>query len=69
MRGSPGPAVDGEKTVTIFGERITVRASIRTLGGFSAHAGQDDLVQWFARMASGDGIRAHCPALGDVIKV
>jgi metallo-beta-lactamase family protein len=43
--------VDGEKRVTIFGEKVTVRASIHTLGGFSAHAGQDDLVQWFASTA------------------
>jgi len=43
--------VDGEKSVTIFGEKVSVRASIHTLGGFSAHAGQDDLVQWFASMA------------------
>jgi metallo-beta-lactamase family protein len=43
--------VDGEKSVTIFGEKVPVRASIHTLGGFSAHAGQDDLVQWFASMA------------------
>src|SRR5215470_6459077 len=43
--------VDGEKSVTIFGEKVTVRASIHTLGGFSAHAGQDELVQWFASMA------------------
>lgn len=85
--------VDGQKTVTIFGEKITVRASIHTLGGFSAHAGQDELVQWFARVAparpklilahgedrarqalarrieSAHGIRARCPALGDVIEV
>jgi metallo-beta-lactamase family protein len=43
--------VDGQKTVTIFGEKVPVRASIHTLGGFSAHAGQDELVQWFASMA------------------
>jgi metallo-beta-lactamase family protein len=42
--------VDGEKSVTIFGEKVAVRASIHTMGGFSAHAGQDDLVQWFASM-------------------
>jgi metallo-beta-lactamase family protein len=42
--------VDGEKTVSIFGEKVAVRASIHTLGGFSAHAGQDELVQWFASM-------------------
>jgi metallo-beta-lactamase family protein len=44
--------VDGEKRVTIFGEKVAVRASIHTLGGFSAHADQDGLVQWFASMAS-----------------
>jgi len=44
--------VDGQKMVTIFGEKVPVRASIHTLGGFSAHAGQDDLVRWFASMAS-----------------
>lgn len=39
--------VDGRKNVTIYGESIQVRANIRTLGGFSAHAGQTELVQWF----------------------
>jgi len=43
--------VDGEKTVTIFGEKVPVRASVHTLGGFSAHADQDDLVRWFAGVA------------------
>ena len=43
--------VDGEKTVTIHGERVPVRGSIHTLGGFSAHAGQDELMQWLAGMA------------------
>jgi metallo-beta-lactamase family protein len=42
--------VDGEKSVTIFGEKVAVGASIHTMGGFSAHAGQDELVQWFASM-------------------
>lgn len=44
--------VDGEKAVTIFGEKVPVRAAVHTLGGFSAHAGQDDLVRWFGSMAS-----------------
>jgi metallo-beta-lactamase family protein len=43
--------VDGEKRVTVLGKKVTVRASIHILGGFSAHAGQDELVQWFASMA------------------
>lgn len=39
--------VNGEKFVTIFGEKIAVKARIHTLGGFSAHAGQTDLLSWF----------------------
>ena len=38
--------VDGEKMVRIFGEEIAVRASIHTLGGFSAHADQKALMAW-----------------------
>lgn len=38
--------VDGEKVVRIFGEEIAVRASIHTLGGFSAHADQKALMAW-----------------------
>jgi len=44
--------VEGAKTVKIFGERIAVKAHIATLGGFSAHAGQAELLDWFAPMAS-----------------
>ena len=43
--------VDGAKTVTMFGERITVRAVTHSLGGFSAHAGQTDLLEWLACLA------------------
>ena len=43
--------VKKETTRTIFGEEIPVRASIHTMGGFSAHAGQDDLLDWFAAVA------------------
>jgi metallo-beta-lactamase family protein len=43
--------VDGAKEVSIFGQRIAVRASIHTMGGFSAHAGQHDLLEWFATVA------------------
>ena len=43
--------VDGAKTVTIFGETIAVKAQIHTLGGFSAHAGQTDLLKWFEVIA------------------
>ncbi len=43
--------VDGAKKVTIFGDAIAVRAQIHTLGGFSAHAGQTDLLNWFEVVA------------------
>ena len=43
--------VDGAKSVRIFGETIPVRASIHTMGGFSAHAGQTDLLNWFGVVA------------------
>jgi metallo-beta-lactamase family protein len=43
--------VEGAKDVRIFGERIAVRASVRSLGGFSAHAGQSDLLNWLSPIA------------------
>ena len=43
--------VDGFKSVNIFGESVAVRAQIHKLGGFSAHAGQTDLLQWFNALA------------------
>jgi metallo-beta-lactamase family protein len=47
-RGSLGRRlVDGAKTVHILGETVSVRARVHTLGGFSAHAGQTDLLKWF----------------------
>jgi metallo-beta-lactamase family protein len=44
--------VEGAKKVMIFGEPVAVNAQIHTLGGFSAHAGQTDLLAWFAPLAS-----------------
>ncbi len=43
--------VDGEKVVSIFGEKIAVKAEVHTLNGFSAHAGQSELLQWFGHLA------------------
>ena len=44
--------IDGVDPVRIYGARIAVRASIHTLGGFSAHAGQSELVDWAAPTAA-----------------
>ena len=43
--------VEGANVVTMFGERIAVRATTHSLGGFSAHAGQTDLLEWLACLA------------------
>lgn len=42
---------EGARQVSIFGDRIAVRAQVHTLGGFSAHAGQSELLAWLAPMA------------------
>lgn len=43
--------VEGDKLVTIHGQKVAVKARIHTLGGFSAHAGQSDLLAWLAPLA------------------
>ncbi|MCK7512668.1 MAG: hypothetical protein MZV70_57275 [Desulfobacterales bacterium] len=42
--GSTGrKIVDGYKSVKIFGDDVAVKAKVFTIGGFSAHADQNDL--------------------------
>lgn len=38
--------LDGEKLVRVMGEEIVVRASVHNIGGYSAHADRDDLLEW-----------------------
>jgi len=47
-QGTTGRAiVDGREVVRIHGEPITVAARVHTLGGFSAHGDQQDLLRWY----------------------
>ena len=52
---SPGTTgrklVDGAQSLMMFGEEVPVRASIHTMGGFSAHADQKGLLDWYEVMA------------------
>ncbi|WDT85413.1 MBL fold metallo-hydrolase RNA specificity domain-containing protein [Alteromonas sp. 009811495] len=51
--GTPGRLlVDGAKRMKIVGEDIAVNASIHTLGGFSAHASQAQLIDWLSNFAN-----------------
>lgn len=44
--------VDGARRVRIMGAAIAVKASVHTLGGFSAHAGRTDLLWWAEPLAA-----------------
>jgi len=44
--------VDGAKQVRLFGEMVSVKAKVFTIGGFSAHADQNDLLEWASHFES-----------------
>jgi metallo-beta-lactamase family protein len=50
VEGTPARRIiDGAGSVRLFDQEIGVRARIYTINGFSAHAGQRDLLAWIAR--------------------
>lgn len=52
-QGTPGrKIVDGAKQIRVFGERIAVKAKVFTIGGFSAHADQRDILDWVGHFES-----------------
>ncbi len=45
--GTPGrKIVDGAKSISILGDIIPINAQIDTIGGFSGHAGQSQILDW-----------------------
>jgi metallo-beta-lactamase family protein len=49
--------VDGASHIRLWGETIRVKASVHTIGGFSAHADQTELTRWYGHL------RDHPPAV------
>jgi len=53
-QGTLGRAiVDGRETVRIHGSPVKVAARVHTLGGFSAHGDQQDLLRWHGAIPGG----------------
>ncbi len=70
--------VNGASMIRIYGEDIAVKAQIHTLGSFSAHAGQDQLIEWASHFESAprtylvhgepDAMRALQRRIGDELQ-
>lgn len=45
--------VDGVKRIKLFNDEFAVKARIETLGGFSAHADQTELLEWICHFDNG----------------
>jgi len=54
---------DGEKEVEIFGERVPVKAQVRTIHGYSAHKDSDALLEFVAN--AGDSLKFVYSVLGE----
>ncbi len=48
--GTPGRSiVEGKRNITMLGEPLEIKGKIFTIGGFSAHAGQSQLLDWIKK--------------------
>lgn len=53
--GTPGRRiVDGAATVRLLSEELSVKARIFTIGGFSGHAGQQQILDWLSHFRNPD---------------
>ncbi|MEN6321846.1 MAG: MBL fold metallo-hydrolase [Syntrophaceae bacterium] len=46
--------IDGAKKIRLFNEEIAVKARIFTINGFSAHAGQSQILEWLSHFQTRD---------------
>jgi len=51
--------IDGAKQVRLFGDEVPVQSQVHTIGGFSAHADQAELLAWQAMTNAGTTILVH----------
>ncbi|UCD70045.1 MAG: MBL fold metallo-hydrolase [Betaproteobacteria bacterium] len=52
-RGTPGRSlVDGAQYIRLWGETVQVNAQVHTIGGLSAHADQQGLLDWYGHFES-----------------
>lgn len=52
-KGTPGrKVVDGATHVRLHGEDVAIKARVFTIGGFSGHAGQSQILDWLANFAN-----------------
>jgi len=58
--GTPGRAiVDGARSIKIFGEEIAVKARVYTIGGLSAHADRQGIIDWLRGSGDADVLLVH----------
>lgn len=54
-KGTPGRRiVDGAQTIRLFNEDLAIRAKVFTIGGFSGHAGQSQILKWLEAFSKKD---------------